>query len=168
MKNFLVIFFLLISVKAFSQFTPSPEPDSMKLVNAKNQWISPYKSYSYEPWKRYENANKHLEKISPESPFYNDRLALEKEMNDYFDYWQPVVDERYSYYANNLSGSKSYRKLLRKLVDFGFKQENFFAKEGNMFYDYALLEYEGMIKILVQVKINYASDISYDVFTYCY
>ena len=37
-----------------------------------------------------------------------------------------------------------------------------------MFYDYALLEYEGMIKILVQVKIKYASDISYDVFTYCY
>ena len=147
------------------KYAPQPESDSSILVKAKRKW----KEYSaYNPERREEEANKYLEKISPDSPFYEERLAFEKEISDYFDYCQPIANERYSYYVNNLSGSKSYKNLLRKLVNFGFVQENFFAKEGNMFYDYALLEYEGMVKIVVQVKINYANDISYDVFTYCY
>lgn len=162
MKIFIIIFFLLISVNLYSQ---QAKLDSIKIIKAKEEWLYPS---SYHPEIRQEWANRYLVKISTDSPFYSDRLALEKEMGEYFDYWQPIADERYSYYVNSFSGVKKYNKLLRKLVDFGFIQETSFSKEGNLIYDYALLEYEGMIKILVQVKINYAYDISYEVYTYFY
>jgi len=160
MKIIIIIFFLLISANVFSQ-----KSDSMKIIKAKEEWLYPS---PFHPVFRQELANRYLVKISTDSPFYSDRLALEKEMEEYFNYWQPIADERYSYYVNSFFGTKKYKGLLRKLVDFGFIQETFFAKEGNLIYDYALLEYEGMIKILIQVKINYASDVSYEVYTYFY
>lgn len=156
---------MVVSTNIFSQ---QSEQDSLNIIKAKKEWISPYNSFSYEPWIREEWAKRHLEKISINSPFYQDRLAFEKEMSDYFDTCQPIVDERYSYYVKNLAGIKSYKSLLRKLVQYGFRQEDVFSKDGNFIYNYELLEYDKMIKVLVQITVNYASDISYEVFTYCY
>ncbi|MFZ1323450.1 MAG: hypothetical protein WAT71_18010 [Ignavibacteria bacterium] len=165
MKYILILLFLVIYNNVFSQ---TPKSDSLRIINAKKEWVSPYNLFSYQPWIREERTIKYLEKISSDSPFYQDRLELEKEMKEYFETWQPIVDERYDFYVNKISGIKNYRSLLRRLVQYGFKQEKFFSKDGNLFYDYSLLEYDGFIKILVQIKINYASDVSYDVFTYCY
>lgn len=172
MKIFITIVLLLISSNLFSQKSKSApqnkniQTDSLKIIEAYSIWENT--NLPFNPKLRKEKVNKKLYGILLDSKFYPKRLELEQTIEDYFSQWQTIADERYSYYVNNLSGSKSYKNLLRKLVNFGFVQENFFAKEGNMFYDYALLEYEGMVKIVVQVKINYANDISYDVFTYCY
>jgi len=152
-----------------SQQSNSAKPDqrdSIQIVRAKKEWENSYKSY--DPERRIEYVNRELEKILPDSPFYPDRLELEQTIKDYFDTWQTIADERYSYYVNNLSGTKTYKGLLRKLVDFGFTQRDFFTKNGNLIYNYDLYEYDKIVKILVQVKINYASDISYEVYTYFY
>jgi len=186
MKTFIIIFFLLISSKIFSQRNEQAYRDSLRdvyykeriryedstnIFRAREIFFTPNYGYgAYEPWVREKLANEHLEKVLPESRFYQDRLVLEKEMNDYFDTCQPIVDERYSYYVNKLSGSKTYKNFLRKLVDFGFKQSNVFTKDGNMIYNYELYEDNGTIKtkVLVQVTLNYAYDLSYEVFAYCF
>ena len=194
MKKYILLTFLLISSMVYSQvnqkkpfFDPEadkryrdslqqivnelwkPREDSSYLAHAKQIWANEQYSYnSYKPWIREENVNSYLEKILPESPYYQDRLVLEDEIKSYFEMCQPIVDERYDYYVKTFAGVRNYRSLLRKLVDYGFTQDSFFAKQGNMFYNYSLIEFSGLIKVEVQIKINYANDISYEVYTYCY
>jgi len=183
MKNLKILTILLFLSNIFyysnsfaqNEHINSYKEDSLNIIYANEEWTGvragmikfSFNVNQYKPWARNEYAEKTLQKITEESPYYIDRLKLESEMNQYFEYWQPIVDERYNYYHKALSGAKKYKTFLRKLIDFGFIQKDTFFKSGNSYTDYELYEYDKNIKIEVQIEINYAYDISFEVYVSC-
>lgn len=170
MKNFkfaIFIIYILTGSYSYSQkdanFIYYRSSDSLNFIKAKTNWESSY--YPYKPEKREQKTEFYLRNITDTSKYFQEKLDLQKTIQNYFETWKPILNERYDYYLNIFSEEKKYKDFLSRLVEYGFEQSKVSTRNGNVYYNYSLQEYKKKIRITVQITIDYASDISYEIYT---